>query len=110
VAKQNRLCQGEGPTDAEKGCERRLKRKAFIGAQADGMASHPVSNYCLNLLTTQALSYPRRRWLKAKLKDRNSGAGSPSEHQVVGRWPWSARALLLFYLQTIAGEKASLPR
>jgi hypothetical protein len=83
VAKQNRLCQGEGPTDAEKGCERRLKRKAFIGAQADGMASHPVSNYCLNLLTTQALSYPRRRWLKAKLKDRIQELDHPSEHEAV---------------------------
>ena len=39
-------------TEAVEGCERRLKRQAFMGAlQAGGMASHPACSYCVNWVT-----------------------------------------------------------
>jgi hypothetical protein len=67
---------------AVEGCERRLKRKAFIGACKQS-ASLPFQ-----LLTTAwtglfhaGLTYPRRRRLKAKLKDRLQELDHPSEHQ-----------------------------
>jgi hypothetical protein len=67
---------------AVKGCERRLKRKAFIGA-CKQTAWLPIQ-----LLTTAwtglfhpGLAYPRRRWLKAKLQDRIQELDHPSEHQ-----------------------------
>lgn len=65
---------------AVKGCERRLKRQAFIGA-CKQTAWAPIQ-----LLTTTwtglfhaALSYPRRRSLRAKLKDRIQGLDHRSE-------------------------------
>ena len=67
---------------AVKGCERRLKRKVFIGA-CKQTAWLPIQ-----LLTTAwtglfhpGLAYPRRRWLKAKLQDRIQELDHPSEHQ-----------------------------
>ena len=71
---------------AVKGCERRLKRKALIGA-CKQTAWVPIQ-----LLTTAwsglfhaGLAYPRRRWLKAKLKDRIQELDHPSEHEVARR-------------------------
>jgi hypothetical protein len=67
---------------AVKGCERRLKRQAFIGA-CQQMAWLPIQ-----LLATAwtglchtALAYPRRRWLRAKLKDQLQELDHPSELQ-----------------------------
>ena len=67
---------------AVKRCERRLKRKAFIGA-CKQTAWLPIQ-----LLTTAwtesfhaGLAYPHRRWLKAKLKDRIRELDHPSEHE-----------------------------
>ncbi|HEX2447807.1 MAG TPA: hypothetical protein VHK26_06445 [Methyloceanibacter sp.] len=67
---------------AVKRCERRLKRKAFIGA-CKQTAWLPIK-----LLTTTwtesfpaGLAYPRRRCEKAKLKDRTQNLDHPSEHQ-----------------------------
>jgi hypothetical protein len=71
---------------ALKGCERGLKRKAFINA-CKQTAWVPIQ-----LLTTArsglfraGLAYPRRRWLKAKLKDRIQELDHPSEHEVTRR-------------------------
>jgi hypothetical protein len=67
---------------AVKGCERSLKRQAFIGA-CKQTARVPVQ-----LLTTAwsglfhaALAYPRRRSLRAKLEDRIQELDHPSEFQ-----------------------------
>ena len=67
---------------AVKRCERRLKRKAFIGA-CKQTAWAPIQ-----LLTTagtglfhEALAYPRRRWLRAKLKHRIQELDHPSEQR-----------------------------
>ena len=67
---------------AVKRCERRLKRKAFIGA-CKQTAWLPIK-----LLTTAwtesfhaGLAYPHRRWLKAKLKNRIRELDHPSEHE-----------------------------
>jgi hypothetical protein len=67
-------------TEAVKGCERRLKRQAFM-AVCKQTAWVPVQ-----LLTTAwrglshaALAYPRRRSLRAKLKDRIQELDHPSE-------------------------------
>ena len=64
---------------AVKGCERHLKRQAFIGT-CKQKAWRPIQ-----LLTAAwahaALAHPRRRWLKAKLKDRIQALDHPSEHQ-----------------------------
>jgi hypothetical protein len=69
-------------TEAVKGCERRLKRQAFIGACKE-TAWVPIQ-----LLATAstglfhaALAYPRRRWLKANLKDRIQELDHPSKQQ-----------------------------
>jgi hypothetical protein len=71
---------------AVKGCERRLKRKALIGA-CKQTAWVPIQ-----LLTTAwsglfhaGLAYPRRRWLKAKLNDRIQELDHSSEHEVARR-------------------------
>ena len=58
-------------TEAVEGCERRLKRQAFMGACKQA-AWHPiqlVATASTGLLHA-TLAYPRRRWLRAKLKDR----------------------------------------
>jgi hypothetical protein len=67
---------------AVEGCERRLKRKAFLGACKKSAA------FPFQLLTTAwtglfhaGLAYSRRRRLKAKLKDRLQELDHPSEHQ-----------------------------
>jgi hypothetical protein len=67
-------------TEAVKGCERRLRRQALITACTQ-TAWVPVQ-----LLTTAwrglshaALAYPRRRSLRAKLKDRIQELDHPSE-------------------------------
>ena len=67
---------------AVKGCERHLKRKAFIGT-CKQTAWVPIQ-----LLTTawtglflEGLAYPRCRWLKAKLKDRIHEVDHPSDHE-----------------------------
>ena len=71
---------------AVKGCERRLKRKAFIGA-CKQTAWVPIQ-----LLTTAwsglshaGLADPRRRLLKAKLNDRIQELDHSSEHEVARR-------------------------
>ena len=58
-------------TEAVKGCERRLKRQAFIGAckQAAWLPIQFVATASTGLLHA-TLAYPRRHWLRAKLKDR----------------------------------------
>jgi len=67
-------------TEAVKGCERRLRRQALISA-CKQTAWVPVQ-----LLTTAwsglsraALAYPRRRSLRAKLKDRIQELDHPSQ-------------------------------
>jgi hypothetical protein len=56
---------------AVKGCERRLKRQAFIGAckQAAWLPIQLLATASTGLLHA-TLAYPRRRWLRAKLKVR----------------------------------------
>ena len=53
------------------GCERRLKRKAFIGAckQTAWLPIQFLTTAWTGLIHA-GLSYPRRRWLKANLKAR----------------------------------------
>ena len=65
---------------AVKGCERRLKRQAFIGA------CKQTVRLPIQFLTTAwsglfdaALAYPRRRSLRTKLKDRIQDLDHPSE-------------------------------
>jgi hypothetical protein len=76
-ARQNRLCRGEGPADAVKGCERRLKRKAFIGA-CKQTAWLPIQ-----FLSTAWTYLPRRPFVsspalaESKAQGSHSGAGSP---------------------------------
>jgi hypothetical protein len=67
---------------AVKGCERRLKRQAFIGActRAAWLPIELVVTASTGLLHS-ALVYPRRRWLRAKLKDRLQELDHPSELQ-----------------------------
>jgi hypothetical protein len=67
---------------AVKGCERRLKRQAFIGAckQTAWLPIQLVATASTGLFHA-ALAYPRRRWLKAKLKDRIQELDHPSELQ-----------------------------
>jgi hypothetical protein len=67
-------------TEAIKGCERRLKRQAFIAA------CKQTARLPIQLLTTAwsglfdvALAYPRRRSLRAKLKVRIEELDHPSE-------------------------------
>jgi hypothetical protein len=69
-------------TEAVKGCERRLKRQAFIGAckEAAWLPIQLVATASTGLLHS-ALVYPRRRWLRAKLKDRLQELDHPSEPQ-----------------------------
>jgi len=58
-------------TEAVKECERRLKRQAFVTAckQKAWLPIQVVASASTGLLHA-ALAYPRRRSLKAKLKDR----------------------------------------
>ena len=70
---------------AVKGCERRLKRQIFINA-CKQTAWIPVQ-----LLATAStglfravLAYPRRRWLRAKLKHRLEDLDHPSELPFAG--------------------------
>jgi hypothetical protein len=67
-------------TEAVKGCERRLKRQAFIGAckQAAWLPIQFVATASTGLLHA-TLAYPRRHWLRAKLKDRIHGLDQASE-------------------------------
>ena len=69
---------------AVKGCERRLKRQAFIGAckQTALLPIQLLTTACIGL-SRAACAYPRRRWLRAKLKDRIQGMDQPSEPQFV---------------------------
>jgi hypothetical protein len=68
--------------EAVKGCERRLKQQAFIGAckQAAWLPIQLVATASIGLLHA-TLAYPRRRWLRAKLKDRLQELDHPSEPQ-----------------------------
>ena len=69
-------------TEAVEGCERRLKRQAFMGAckQAAWLPIQLVATASTGLLHA-TLAYPRRRWLRAKLKDRLQELDHPSEPQ-----------------------------
>jgi hypothetical protein len=66
---------------AVKKCERRLKRKALIGAckQTAWVPIQLLATAWTGLFHT-GLAYPRRRWLKAKLNDRIQELDHPSEH------------------------------
>jgi hypothetical protein len=65
---------------AVKGCERRLRRQAFIGAckQAAWLPIQLLATASTGLFNA-AIAYPRRRWLRAKLKDRIQELDDPSE-------------------------------
>ena len=67
-------------TEAVKGCERRLKRQAFITAckQTAWVPVQLLTTACGGLFNA-ALAYPRRRSLRAKLKDRIQELDHPSE-------------------------------
>jgi len=69
-------------TEAVKGCERRLKRQTFIGAckQAAWLPIQFVATASTGLLHA-TLAYPRRHWLRAKLKDRIQELDHPSKPQ-----------------------------
>jgi hypothetical protein len=67
-------------TQAVKGCERRMKRQVFIAACKD------TARLPIQLLSTAwtgllhaALAYPKRRSLRAKLKERLQELGHASE-------------------------------
>jgi hypothetical protein len=65
---------------AVKGCERRLKRQAFIGAcQKAAWLPIQLAATATTGLFHSALAYPRRRSLRANLKDRIQGLDHPSE-------------------------------
>ena len=64
-------------TEAVQGCERRLKRQALIAA-CKQTAWVPVE-LLTTALSRAALAYPRRRSLRAKLKDRIQELNHPSE-------------------------------
>ena len=61
-------------TEAVKGCERRLKRQVFIDA-CKQTALVPMQ------LLTGLFDARRRRWLKARLKERIHELDHPSDHQ-----------------------------
>jgi hypothetical protein len=65
---------------AVKGCERRLRRQAFMGAckQAAWLPIQLLATASTGLFNA-AIAYPRRRWLRAKLKDRIQELDDPSE-------------------------------
>ena len=67
-------------TEAVKGCERRLKRQAFIDA-CKRTARLPVQflTTAWSGLSNAPLAYRRRRWLRPKLKDRLQQLDHPSE-------------------------------
>jgi hypothetical protein len=67
-------------TDAVKGCERRLKRQAFVGACKE-KARLPIQllTNAWSGLFGAALAFPRRRSLRAKLKDRIHDLDHPTE-------------------------------
>ena len=79
---------------AVKGCERRLKRKAFIGAckQTAWLPIQFLTTAWTGLIHA-GLSYPRRRWLKANLKARIQELDHTSEHQVVRQLQNRIRAM-----------------
>jgi hypothetical protein len=65
---------------ALKGCERRLKRQAFISAckHTALLPINVLATACVGL-SHAAWAYPRRRWLRAKLKKRIQEMHRPSE-------------------------------
>jgi len=67
---------------AVKGCERRLKRQAFISAfkQTALLPIQLLATACIGL-SHAACAYPRRRWLRAKLRNRIQEMDRPSEPQ-----------------------------
>ena len=67
-------------TEAIKGCERRLRRQALITAckQTAWVPVQLLTTACGGLFNA-ALAYPRRRSLRAKLKDRIQELDHPSE-------------------------------
>jgi hypothetical protein len=69
-------------TEVVKGCERRLKRLAFIGAckETARLPMQLLTNTWSGLFDA-ALAYPRRHWLRAKLKDRIQELDHPSKPQ-----------------------------
>ena len=69
-------------TEAVEGCERRLKRQAFIGAckQAAWLPIQLVAT-ASTCLFHATLAYPRRRRLRAKLEDRLQELDHPSKPQ-----------------------------
>lgn len=70
---------------AVKGCERRLKRQIFINAckQTAWVPLQVLATASTGLFHA-ALAYPRRRWLKAKLKNRIEELDHPSELPFAG--------------------------
>jgi len=66
-------------TEAVKGCERRLKRQALITTckQTAWVPVQLLTTACGGLFNA-ALAYPRRRSLRAKLKDRIQELDHPS--------------------------------
>ena len=70
-------------SQALKGCERRLKRQAFIAAckQRALLPIRILATACLGL-SHAAWAYPRRRWLRAKPKNRIQAVDQPSKPQV----------------------------
>jgi len=65
-------------TEAVKGCERRLKRQSFMGAQTARLPVQFLTTAWSGLFNAP-LAYRRRRWLRAKLKDRLQPLDHPSE-------------------------------
>jgi hypothetical protein len=70
-------------SQALKACERRLRRQAFIGAckQRALLPIRLLATACRGL-SHAAWAYPRRRWLRAKLKNRIQAVDQPSKPQV----------------------------
>ena len=70
-------------SEAVKGCQRRLKRQAFISAckQTALLPIQLLTTACIGL-SRAACAYPRRRWLRAKLKNRIQAVDQPSKLQV----------------------------
>jgi hypothetical protein len=68
---------------AVKGCERRLKRQAFISVckQTALLPIRLLATACVGL-SHVAWAYPHRRWLRAKLENRIQGMDRPSGPQL----------------------------
>jgi hypothetical protein len=81
-------------TQVVKGCERRLKRQAFIGAckQTARLPIQLLTNTWSGLFDA-ALAYPRRRSLRAKLKDRIHGLDQASELKFAQQLPERIQAM-----------------